>query len=237
MTLMRPLMLTMILIMTLCLVLPARAIAQSVSPVPYDTLRHDLNAHITFNALPSQPEPGLNFDAPMRLGHTWLGQHFKGQGIDDIDGFDQVKHLPDSPLALQPGPPGENLSVAHHLGFGSNALFPLGSAGFPALRARGEGAFAILFDQAQRAIGLKVHSDYPKPLGRTSKPGHVTLLLYTRQGALIARYNTPLQSGITKIGVRRTNGLPDIAGVVMLNDDPGGIAIDDILYQTAPAAF
>ena len=179
MTLLRPLILTMIFIVTLGLCLPGRGIAQNILPAPYDSLQYVLTERITFDTLPSRPEPGLNFNAPMRLGYTWLAQHFKGQIIDNIDGFDHIEGPPKAPLALHPGPPGQNLSVAHHRGFGSNALFPLGPAGFPALRARGEGALAILFDQAQRAIALKVHSDYPKPLGRTSKPGHVTLLLYT----------------------------------------------------------
>ncbi|MRU13883.1 hypothetical protein FDP25_00375 [Roseovarius sp. A21] len=227
----------MVFALALGLFLPGTGRAQAVLRAPYDDLKQELDARITFDSLPPRPEPGLNFDAPMRLGHTWLGQHFAGQDIENINGFDRVSGLPGAPLALRPGPPGKNLSVAYHQGFESNALFPLGPAGFPALSARGEGALAILFDQGQRAIAFKVHSDYVAPLGGAPRPGDVTLMLYTRQGTLIARLDSPLDPAITKIGLRRTNGLPDIAGVVVLNNDPGGIAIDDILYQTAPAAF
>ena len=211
--------------------------AEGVHVVQYDRLKRELDARITFDILPKRAEPGLNFNAPMRLGRTQLGQHFEGQSPQFIDGFDRVSGAPTAPLTLRPGPPGRNLSVALHRGFDSNALFPLGKAGFPALDARGEGALAILFDQGQRAIALRIHSDYPAPLGEAPRPGHVTLQLYTRQGHLVARHKAKLSTGITDIGLRRTTGLPDIAGVIVTNYDPGGISIDDILYQTAPAAF
>ncbi|WP_306150899.1 hypothetical protein [Roseovarius sp. MMSF_3281] len=211
--------------------------AQAIEPVPYADLQSTLQARITFDTLPRQPEPGFKFDAAMRLGRAWMGQHFDGQSRHNRGGFDHVTGTPDAPLRVQPGARGQNLSVAYHQGFESNALFPLGPAGFPSLSARGEGAVALLFDQGQHALALKVHSDYVSPLGRAPEPGQVFLTLYTRQGMVIARHTRPLRPGITQIGLRRANGLPDIAGVLITNDDPGGIAIDDILYQTAPAAF
>jgi hypothetical protein len=217
--------------------LPVATRAADIKVLPYAHLEAELDARITFGTLPERPEPGLNFDASMRLGRAWIGQHFKGQSLSADTGFDNVSGRPDAPLTPKPGPALRNLSVAYHQGFESNALFPLGQYGFPALDARGEGAVAVLFDQAQRAVALKVHSDYVSPLGAAAQPGTVTLTLYNRQGRVIARHIQPLKPGITEIGLRRTNGLPDIAGVLITNDDPGGIAIDDILYQTAPAAF
>lgn len=211
--------------------------AQGVHIARYDSLKQELDARITFDSLPKRAEPGLNFNAPMRMGRAQLGQHFAGQSRQFADDFDRISGTPTGPLTLRPGQPGQNLSVALHRGFDSNALFPLGKPGFPALEARGEGALAILFDQGQRAIALRIHSDYPAPLGGAPRPGYVTLQLYTRQGHLVARHKTRLSTGITDIGLRRAGGLPDIAGVIVTNDDPGGIAIDDILYQTAPAAF
>jgi len=236
-TLLRPFLRLGHLVVVFGLLAAVPGYAQGVHVVQYDTLKPELDARITFDSLPKRAEPGLNFNAPMRMGRTLLGQHFEGQSRQVADGFDRISGAPTAPLTLRPGPPGRNLSVALHRGFESNALFPLGQAGFPALDARGEGALAILFDQGQRAIALRLHSDYPAPLGDTPKPGHVTLQLYTRQGQLVARHKAPLSTGITDIGLRRTGGLPDIAGVIVTNDDPGGIAIDDILYQTAPAAF
>jgi len=225
------------LVMVFGLLAAGPGAAQGVHVARYDSLQRELDARITFDSLPKRAEPGLNFNAPMRMGRAQLGQHFEGQIPEFADGFDRISGAPTEPLTLRPGQSGQNLSVAMHRGFESNALFPLGRAGFPALDARGEGALAILFDQGQRAIALRIHSDYPAPLGGAPKPGHVTLKLFTRQGHLVARHKAQLSTGITEIGLRRTGGLPDIAGVIITNDDPGGIAIDDILYQTAPAAF
>ena len=69
---------------------------------------------------------------------------------------------------------------------------------------------------------------------RAALRGHVTLVFVRRDGTEIARGRHALAPGITELGFRRARGLPEIAGVLILNDDPGGIAIDDILYQTAP---
>jgi hypothetical protein len=132
---------------------------------------------------------------------------------------------------VRPGDRRRNLSVAFHRGFGSNALFPLGKDGFPELTARGEGALAILFDRDQAALGLLAHSDYADPLGAIPDPGSITLRLYTRAGKLISVHEQPLERGITAIGLRRTDGQPDIAGLTVRSTDPGGIAIDDILFQ------
>lgn len=237
MTLVRPLRWLSRLVVVFGLLAAGPGHAQAVQVVPYDMLKHELDARITFDSLPKRPEPGLAFNAPMRMGRTHLGQHFEGQTLHVTDGFDRLAGAPSAPLTLRPGPPDKNLSVATHRGFDSNALFPLGDSGFPSLASRGEGALAILFDQGQRAVALRIHSDYAAPLGGAPEPGDVTLHLYTRQGALIARIVVPLGTGITDVGLRRVGGLPDIAGVTLTNDDPGGIAIDDILYQTAPAAF
>lgn len=210
----------------------------ALRPVPYEHLSLELDAVITFETLPRRAEPGINLDAPMREGRVWLGERLRGQTIVTAGpSHDRLAGVPALPLAVVPGPPGSNLSVAYHRGFGSNAVFPLGPDGYPALSARGEGAVAFLFDQDQRAIGLRIHSDYAAPLGQARPQGSVTLSFYTRQGRLIARHSQRLDSGSNELGFERPNHLPDIAAVTMTNDDPGGIALDDILYQTAPAAF
>lgn len=220
----------------LALICPGGAArAQAILAEDYARLKQELDARITFETLPRRAEPGIALDAPLRMGLAWIGEAFAGQATGADGPFDTVSGAPAAPLVVRPGAPDANQSVAFHRGFGSNALFPLGPAGFPAIEARGEGAVAILFDQDQRALGLRLHSDYPDPLGgRDAGRGTVTLVFYTRGGAEIARARRVLDPGITELGFIRAGGLPDIAGLLLLNDDPGGIAIDDILYQTAP---
>jgi hypothetical protein len=54
-----------------------------------------------------------------------------------------------------------------------------------------------------------------------------------RAGRVLARPVTPLAQGITALGYATADGAPLIAGLVVLNTDPGGIAVDDILYDRA----
>jgi hypothetical protein len=219
----------------------APAAAQSVLPADYDQLARELDGRITFDSLPRRAEPGFAFDAPMRLGRAWLGERFAGQTAritTTRDGarFDAIgPSLPAVPLAVVPGPPGRNLSVAFHRGFGSNALFPLGPAGFPALAARGEGAVAVLFDTDQRGLGFRLHSDYPDPLGAdTRRRGGARVMFFARSGAPLSVIDHVLPRGASQWGYRAAPGAPGIAGMLILNTDPGGIAIDDILYALWP---
>lgn len=216
------------------------AAADPVLPANYGDLARELDGRITFDSLPPRAEPGFSFDAPLRLGRAWLGERFAGQEIATTtrDGglFDALgPTAPSDPLVIRPGAPGRNLSVAFHPGFGSNALFPLGPAGFPAVAARGEGAVAIVFDTDQRAVGVRIHSDYADPLGADARPrGGIRVLFFDRAGAPLASLEHALPRGISEWGYRHAAAAPGIAAMIILNTDPGGIAIDDILYALSP---
>jgi len=210
--------------------LSAGAVSAQVLPESYTTLARDLDGRIGFETLPQRPEPGFNLDAPMRFHGAWLGERLAGQVTSGAP-WDVIGGTPRVPLAVAPGKPGQNQSVARHRGFASNALFPVGPGGFPAVGARGEGAVAILFDRDQAAFGLRIQADYADPLGNRPPPGKVQMAFYTRKGALIAQTEHQLGNGITEIGLRRTGNIPDIAAVVITNTDPGGVAIDDIVFQ------
>lgn len=215
---------------TLLLVLATGPAAAQIAEVGYDLLAETLDGRIGFETLPRRAEPGFDLSAPVREPGVRIGEHFAGQAVAG-DRFDRVGGAPTPPLSVRAGASGQNLSVAFHRGFGSNALFALGPRGFPDLAARGEGAVAVLFDRDQSAFGLRVHSDYAVALGGVPNPGTVELRLYSRDGRLIAAHRHPLVPGITGIGLSRVGGVPDIAGFTLTTDDPGGIAIDDILFQ------
>ena len=208
----------------------AGAAAAQVVAVDYGELARRLDGRVRFETLPQRPEPGFNLDAPLREPGVLIGERFAGQTVSGAP-HDRLDGAPVAPLRPRPGARGRNLSVAFHRGFGSNALFPLGPAGFPALGARGEGAVAVLFDRDQAAVGLRIHSDYPDPLGGRPPPGAAILRLYARSGRLIARVRLHLAPGVNEIALRREGGIPDIAGFALTNTDPGGIAIDDILFR------
>ncbi|MDV7144479.1 hypothetical protein R3X27_17515 [Tropicimonas sp. TH_r6] len=210
---------------------------EPVHPADYDQLARELSEVIDFERLPQRPEPGFNLDNRFYARGAWLGEHFAGQQITaDAAGHDRLTDpAPAGWLSIASGEPGRNLSIAFHRGFGSNALFPLGATGFPALEARGEGAVALLFDHDQTALGFRIHTDYPDPLGARPAPeGQLEVSFFARNGALLARLEQTPGPGISAFGYRHIGGGDGIAGLVIVNTDPGGIAIDDIIFAKPP---
>lgn len=215
---------------SLLTVLIAYSAPAEVLEADYTELMKELDGRIDFETLPPRHEPGIVLDAPLRSTGAWLGAQFAGQTVDGPL-HDVLSGEPDTPLRVASERSGRNLSIAMHRGFGSNALFPLGLAGFPALEARGEGAVAMVFDRDQSSIGFRVHSNYTDPLGQSPAPGQISIQFFNRSGDTITSLDLDLTTGITEFGFRRVGNVPDIAGVTITNTDPGGIAIDDVLFQ------
>lgn len=208
----------------------ALACAQAAAAGPVERVDPEslaLAGRMDFETLPVLPEPGLVHDVPLIASGLVLGERFVGQRVTGAP-HDRLEGAPRGPLALATAAPGQGLATAWHAGFGSNALFPLGPAGFPAIEARGEGAVALLFADDTRALALKIHADYPDPFGTRPPPGTATLSFYDRAGGLIDRHEIALTNGVVGLGLISTG--PGFAGVSITNDDPGGIAIDDIRY-------
>lgn len=226
-----------VLIAALMAALPAaaRACDAPVCADDYTLLWEELDGIITFDTLPSRAEPGLNFDQNVYFAGAWLGERLVGQTLEtDADNHDRLTGQPDAPLTLLPGAPKRNLTIAFHRGFGSNALFPLGPKGFEDIRGRGEGAVTVVFDQDQAALGLRVHAHYPMPLGATPPEGRLRIAFFARDGREIAALDQQLGAGVADLGWRRADYRPDIAAITITNDDPGGVALDDIIFQLTP---
>ncbi|WP_299354593.1 hypothetical protein [uncultured Shimia sp.] len=213
-----------------------------ILPVPYADLEKELSSVLTFETLPQRSEPGFNFDHLMRLKGAWVGEHFAGQTLGSAPSETGQPHdtlsepQASAPLTLRTGAPWRNLSIAHHRGFGSNAVLPLGPLGFQDISGRGEGAFAVLFDHDQPAFGFRLHAAYDSPLGQASMRGSVVVHVFDRQGNLIGRASIHPGEGVSEHGFR-TLSPPHVAGIMITNTDPGGIALDDILFQIERMLF
>ncbi|MCW9043699.1 MAG: hypothetical protein OQK05_10190 [Pseudopelagicola sp.] len=225
----------------LCLAtLPLRA---EVVPVPYKALAATLDQRQDFETLPHRGEPGFNLDHTLRSAGLSIGTHFQGQSLIPAPGPTGAPHDAlgpgdaTRPLALKTDPRGQNLSIAFHRGFGSNALLPLGPHGFDRLSGRGEGAVAVLFDADQSAIALRLHTDYATALAAPRRQGTVTLRFYDRTGRRIGVQTLRPGPSITELGFRTKQDRPRIAGLLVTNLDPGGIALDDILFQIVQRLF
>ena len=204
--------------------------AEEIATADYADLRDRAIGLVRFDALPPRAEPGHALDHGLAFPGGRIGTGFLGQ-IQTAEGpFDRLAGQPLAPLSLTTGPAGDGLSLAFHRGFGFMALFPLGPAGFPALEARGEGSIAVLFAEETCAVGLLVHTDYVSALGPAPATGTITLTAYARDGALLGRITAHPGPGVSGHAVEVTGGVARIAGLTLENDDPGGIAVDDLAF-------
>jgi hypothetical protein len=210
--------------------------ASHVVPAAYAAVAAEVSGRIDFEETGRIAEPGMLVEGLYSHPGGRIGERFTGQALlvaRDAQGgrFDALSGQPTPPLQVRPGAPGETLSLAHHRGLGSMAAFALGPAGFPDIAARGEGALAVRFAVPQRATGLRLHAGYPDPLGARPAPGAMVVTFYAADGRLLGRSHHALTTGAMAFAWRFPQ-VP-VAGITLTTTDPGGLAVDDILFAPA----
>jgi hypothetical protein len=200
--------------------LPALACTEPVCLVEPETL--NLVELITFDDMPSGWDPGHLIDDTLALDGASFAESFTGQDIGADGDFDTVNGAAIGPLSLQPGAPGQTLSVVHLAG--SNIINGYGPAGYPRVHGQGEGAIAVLFDRDQSALSFQV-------LG--GEAGTARIQFLRRDGSLIHDMRVS-DLGRVSLGFWRQDGLRDIAGFVLTNNDPQGLAIDNLRFGMPP---
>lgn len=197
----------------------APAIVQACDrPVCLSAEKLRLSDVVTFDDQPSGMGPGRPVEGLLHLPGASFGERFAGQSLTAEDSYDLVSGPGDGPLTLLPGSEGQNLSVLRLLG--TNVLSGDGPAGFPRVEATGEGAMAILFTEDQAALRLVL---------RGGEGGVVTVLFLERSGTIIDSHTLGPLSEST-FDFNRLGGVTDIAGVVLNNYDPQGIALDEVAF-------
>lgn len=198
----------------------ALACGAPVCLVDPDTLA--LTQVITFDDQPSGYGPGKLVDDVMPLPGARFGEHFAGQYIASRGDHDEVRGDAVNPLTIMAGPEGQNLSIVHFSG--NSVLNGYGVAGFPRREAQGEGAIAVMFDQDQSALAFDL---------RGGEAGSAKVLFLRRDGTVISQ--VPVEpTGEFAVGFLRAEGIPDIAGFVVTNSDPQGLAIDTLRFGKPP---
>lgn len=207
------------LILTL-LPVPAFACDQAICRA--DPERLNLTQIITFDALPSGWDPGHPVDELLVMDGASFAERFTGQALGVDGDFDTVSGEALPPLTLVPGNPGQTFSITRSLG--SNILNGYGPAGFPQVHAQGEGAIAVLFDEDQPALSFQMFG---------LENGFATIQFLRRNGTVIhterVRHDGPIV-----LGFRRLGDISDIAGLVITNRDPQGVAIDNLRFSPPP---
>ncbi len=200
--------------------LPAKACGQAVCIV--DPLSLALPQIITFDETRAGFGPGHPVDDVLALPGARFGERFAGQSLGQAGTYDTVSGAAFGPLTLLPGMAGQNLAVVR---FGGSAVLNgYASAGFPRREAQGEGAIAVLFDTDQSALSLHL---------RGGEDGSAEVMFLARDGSVLAR-NVVSPVGEFDLGFLRAGGAADIAGLVLTNTDPQGIALDTIRFGKTP---
>jgi hypothetical protein len=196
--------------------LPALACTTPVCRVDPDTLA--LPKIITFDDVASGFGPGMYSDDIMVMNGARFGERFAGQILTTIETYDAVQGAALAPLTLLPGADGENLSVVRFPG--TAVLNGYGAAGFPKRDAQGEGAIAVQFDRDQSALSFEL---------RGGEDGQATVQFLRRDGSTLGAI-TVIPTGEFTVAFERSSGTSDIAGFVLTNQDPQGMAIDTLRF-------
>ena len=204
------------------MLLPQTVLACGASVCLVDPDSLALTQVITFDGTRSNAGPGHPVDDVLVLKGASLAERFAGQTVDPTTVHDAIYGTAFGPLTLMPGAKGQNLSIVN---FSGNAMVNgYGPAGFPKREAQGEGAIAVLFDVDQAALSFEL---------RGGEGGSAMAIFLARNGVTIAAVPiTP--TGEFTVGFVRATGIADIAGFVLTNTDPQGIAIDTLRFGKPP---
>ncbi|MEP2029124.1 MAG: hypothetical protein ABJI96_10525 [Paracoccaceae bacterium] len=174
---------------------------------------------ITFDDMPSSFGPGRLVDEVLVVPGAQFGERFAGQTRDTLGTFDYITGAPEAPLVAISGGPGETLSVTRMSD--TNVLNGFGPERYPKRDAQGEGAISVLFDRDQSALSFEL---------RGGEDGTARLLFLRRDGTIVQDIvvNSVREHGF---GFVRSDGTADIAGFVLTNGDPQGIAMDNLRFE------
>lgn len=172
---------------------------------------------------------GTSYDGILISGGVAFGELFVGQVLTTSGEFDVPSGSPTGPLKLQAGAPGQNLYPVT-VGVSSlqplqvdNALAGLGHQGASSNGGIGEGAISILFSSDQSRFGVQLLK---------LNGGKAYFDFFRNDGSLIQSFTATAASGYD-LGFFREAGIKDIRGVTIWNDDPNGIAINNVRHDVA----
>lgn len=174
---------------------------------------------ITFDDVQSSLGIGHPIDDLLVRPGARFGERFSGQSLLPEGDFDRVSGAPLAPLTAIPGAPGATLG-AMRLG-PTTVLQGHGPRAFPRVEAVGEGAIAVEFDNDQAALAFDL---------RGGEQGDIEITFLRRDGSEITRLRIgPLAE--ETYGFARSGNVSDIAGILITNSDPQGIAIDNLAFD------
>lgn len=200
--------------------LPATPLSAQIAQVGYSTLTG--TQFVPIDSVPGGSGAGTNYDGLLPIGGVLFGEHFSGQTVTASGNFDQLGGAPSAGLNLLPGEAGHNLVV-----FQSPAgpvLSGLGTLGYPASDAIGEGAVSLLFTSDQSEFGFRLTG---------GNGGNAFVSFFRGDGSLIQSFTLAGLPLISTYGFAREGGVHDIRGVSISNDDVTGLGLAGLRHDVA----
>lgn len=211
-----------VLISCLVCLLTAPLSAATVCDDPVCVVAHDslrFTKLVDFDDVTASIGIGSRLDDVLVIDGITIGERFAGQIRENQDGFDEISGLPIVPLTVIGGGTGQNLGAMFLQG--TTVVHGHGPRGYPRVEAVGEGAITVLFDRDQPALSFDI---------RGGEKGSASIQFYNRQGVLL--HTITLDSlGEDSFGFARSRMEPDIAGFIVTNHDPEGLAIDNLRFE------
>ncbi|PSL21765.1 hypothetical protein [Shimia abyssi] len=174
---------------------------------------------ITFDDQPTSFGVGRQVEHVLVQPGVSFGERFLGQTLSREGTYDRITGQAVGPLTILPGAPGETLGILRLMA--TSVLHGHGPEGFPNPEATGEGAIAVLFEHDQSALAFDI---------RGGEKGHATVAFLRRDGTHIHTLRLGPLSEMT-YGFQRIDDIPDIAGLIIENADPEGIALDNLRFE------
>lgn len=200
----------------ICFATQTLACNQPVCQVDPDTLA--LPSLITFEDQRATMGPGHLINDLLVLPGVVLAERFVGQPLEYNGNHDTVRGPATAPLTPLAGVPGQTMSLV--MMSGNKVLNGYGKAAFPSRDGQGEGAISVLFDTDQSALAFDI---------RGGEDGHAKVMFLRRDGTVITTLRVRKLREYS-VGFERKNGTGDIAGIVVMNDDPQGLALDNLRF-------
>ena len=204
---------------TICLCW-ATSLPAQVTQVDYASLTGTQT--ISFGSVPGGAVPGTNYDGILTINGVGIGERFSGQTVTPLVNFDQLGGSPTGVLTVLPGEAGHNLTVFQSPG--GAVLSGVGTLGFPANDAIGEGAVSFLFASDQSEFGFRLAG---------GNGGNAYISFFRDDGSLIDSFTLSNLPVIAAFGFSRDGGIHDIRGVSIWNDDLTGFGIGAVRYDVS----
>jgi hypothetical protein len=193
------------------------ACERAMCTVPFDDI--NFTKLIDFDDVPASIGLGSRIDDVLIKDGARFGERFAGQSRSANGDFEIISGTPFNPLNVLNGGVGETLGAMHVRG--TIVLHGHGPWVYPSVEAVGEGAIAILFERDQPTLSFDI---------RGGEQGFASIQFLRRDGSPIDTLTIgPLSEA--SYGFARQKMQPDIAGILILNTDPQGIALDNLRFE------